>query len=117
MDPLIGKIAACPARMARRAIDVAGRRWTSWLALGAALASGAARAQRVESLGPAVRAYVQIATPRVILEHVELIDGTGAAPRPDQNIHLEGGKITAITPGEDVAPRDGTTVLDLRGHA
>lgn len=117
MDPLIGKVATSLARFARRAVKVPGRRWTFWLAFGAALASGIARAQRVEALGPAVRAYVQVATPRVILEHVELIDGTGAAPRPDQNILLEGGKITAITPGADVAPRDGTTVLDLRGHA
>lgn len=117
MDPLIGKVATSLARFARRAVKVPGRRWTFGLAFGAALASGIARAQRVEALGPAVRAYVQVATPRVILEHVELIDGTGAAPRPDQNILLEGGKITAITPGADVAPRDGTTVLDLRGHA
>jgi imidazolonepropionase-like amidohydrolase len=87
------------------------------IALGVLLTSGTAHAQRVESLAPAVRAYLTIATPRVILEHVDVIDGTGAAPRPDQNIQIEGGKITAIAPGADVAPRDGTTVLDLRGHA
>src|SRR5438270_11899879 len=87
------------------------------IALVVVLASGAARAQRVESLAPAVRAYATVTTPRAILTHVEVIDGTGGAPRPDQNVQIEGGKIAAIVPGADVAPRDGTTVLDLRGRA
>ena len=32
----------------------------------------------VNSPGPEVRKYLKIATPRVILEHVQVIDGTGA---------------------------------------
>jgi len=61
--------------------------------------------------------YISVSAPRVVLEHVEVIDGTGSAPQTDRNIVIENGKIAAITAGADVAPSDGTTVLDLRGHA
>ena len=62
-------------------------------------------------------AYVSVGTPRVVLEHVELIDGTGAPAVPDRNVTIEAGKIVAITAGADEPPAAGTTVLDLRGHA
>jgi imidazolonepropionase-like amidohydrolase len=71
----------------------------------------------IDALGPQVRKYVSVGTSRVILEHVLIIDGTGAAPVPDQNISIEGGKITAISPGADQAASDGTTVMNLRGYA
>jgi imidazolonepropionase-like amidohydrolase len=74
-------------------------------------------AQRIDALSPQVRKYLRVATPRVVLEHVEVIDGTGAAPSPDRNITIEAGKIAAIAPGADVPPSDGTTVLDLRGYS
>ena len=84
----------------------------------AALAySPPADGERVDVLGPEVRKYVRVGTPRVVLEHVQVIDGTGAAPSPDRNVTLEGGKITAISPGANVPPSDGTTVLDLRGYS
>jgi imidazolonepropionase-like amidohydrolase len=67
-----------------------------------------------DSLGPEVRKFVRVDAPKIILEHVEVIDGTGAAPRLDQSITIEGGKITAI----GTAPSgDGATVLDLTGYA
>lgn len=71
----------------------------------------------VDSLGPEVRKYVRVSAPKVVLEHVQIIDGTGAAPSPDQNITIEGGRITAISPGADQAQSDGTTILDLRGYS
>jgi imidazolonepropionase-like amidohydrolase len=64
-----------------------------------------------------VRKYVRVNSPRVILEHVQVIDGTGAAPSPDRNISIENGKITAIAPGADQPQNDGATVLDLRGYS
>ena len=67
-----------------------------------------------DSLGPEVRKFVRVDAPKIVLEHVEVIDGTGAAPRLDQSITIEGGKITAI----GTAPSgDGATVLDLKGYA
>jgi imidazolonepropionase-like amidohydrolase len=76
-----------------------------------------AEAQRVDALGPEVRKLLRVSTPKVILEHVQIIDGTGAAPSPDQNIYIEGGKIKAISAGADQSPADGTTILDLRGYS
>jgi imidazolonepropionase-like amidohydrolase len=74
-------------------------------------------AQRIDSLTPQVRKYVSVGTAKVVLEHVEVIDGTGSAPAADQNIVIESGRITAVTPGADLPPNDGTTVLNLRGYS
>ena len=82
-----------------------------------ALGLRSAHAQRTDSLGPDVRKFVRVMSPRVILEHVEVIDGTGAPARADQNVTIEDGKISAIDAGTDIPPSDGTTVLDLRGYA
>ena len=68
------------------------------------------------SPGPEVRKYLRVSTPRAILEHVQVIDGTGAPPLPDRNIVIENGKIAAITPGADETVSEGATVLDLRGY-
>jgi imidazolonepropionase-like amidohydrolase len=87
------------------------------LFLAALSCSELALAQRLDALGPPVRKYVSVSTPKVVLEHVLIIDGTGAAPVPDQNISIEDGRITAISPGADQPPSDGTTILDLRGDA
>lgn len=76
-----------------------------------------AAAQRIDDLGPQVRKYVSVSSSRVILEHVQIIDGTGAAPVPDQNITIEGGKIRAISPGADQPPSEGVTILNLRGYS
>jgi imidazolonepropionase-like amidohydrolase len=74
-------------------------------------------AQRAEALGPEVRKYVRVGTPKVILEHVQIIDGTGAAPSQDQNIIIEDGRITSITAGADQPEIDGATLLDLHGYS
>jgi imidazolonepropionase-like amidohydrolase len=79
--------------------------------------AGAAHAQRVEALAPQVRKYLKVSTPRVVLEHVRIIDGTGAAPSADRNLSIVDGKIAAISPGADQAPAEGTTILDLRGYS
>ena len=54
---------------------------------------------------------------RLVLEHVNVIDGTGAHAQADRNVVIEGGTIAAITPGADVPANDAVTVLDLRGHS
>ncbi len=71
-------------------------------------------AQNVE-LSKAVREVVRVDSPRVVLTHVRVIDGTGAPAAEDQNVVIEGGKIAAIQAGADVPAADNTTVLDLRG--
>ena len=100
--------------MDRRRRSVAHRvvLWVAALAQAAAL-----HGQRGDALGPEVRKYVRVGTRQVVLEHVRVIDGTGAAPLEDRNVSIADGKITAISPGADVRPADGTTVLDLKGHS
>ena len=65
----------------------------------------------------AATAVVRVSTPSVVLEHVNVIDGTGALAQADRNILIENGKIASISPGADVPARDGVTVLDLRGDS
>src|SRR5438105_4804973 len=66
---------------------------------------------------PQAQRYLKVDAPRVILEHVEVIDGTGAPPERDRNIHVEGGKIVRISAGADEPAQAGTAVLDLRGRS
>src|SRR5207237_499418 len=62
--------------------------------------------QRPDSLGAAVRKVVRISSARVVLEHVNVIDGTGAAATPDRDITIEGGRITAISePTHAIKPK------------
>jgi len=82
-----------------------------------AVAQTLPRASHADGPGPEVRRFLRVSTPRVILEHVEIIDGTGAAPLPDRNVTIENGKIASISAGADAPSSDATTVLDLRGYS
>jgi imidazolonepropionase-like amidohydrolase len=93
------------------------RHWLALLCVAQLFHADHANAQRVDTLGPEVRKYLRVSTPKVILEHVRIIDGTGAAANPDRNITIDGGKITAISAGADLPPGEGTTILDLRGYS
>lgn len=62
-----------------------------------------------------VKQYVKVDTPKVVLAHVRVIDGTGAPAVEDQNVVIEGGKIAAVAKGGDVNASPGVTVLDLHG--
>jgi len=75
-----------------------------------------AKAQEPASLSPPVQKYVRVNAPKVVLEHVRVIDGTGRSPVEDQNVVIERGKITAVQAGANTPAIDGTTVLDLRGY-
>ncbi len=63
-----------------------------------------------------VKEFVRLNAPKVILTHVRVIDGTGAAAVEDQNVVIEGGKIRTIEPGAEVAGSADTTVVDLHGY-
>jgi imidazolonepropionase-like amidohydrolase len=64
----------------------------------------------------AVQEFVRVNAGKVVLTHVRIIDGTGAPAVEDQNVVIEGGRITAVEKGADVAAAEGTAVLDLHGH-
>jgi imidazolonepropionase-like amidohydrolase len=67
-------------------------------------------------LSKTVQQFVRVQAPKVVLTHVRIIDGTGAPAVDDQNVVVEGGKITAIQKGADVTATEGVTILDLRGY-
>src|SRR5882672_5459399 len=50
---------------------------------------------QLPELSKTVKEYVRVQSPRVVLTHVRVIDGTGAAAAEDQNVVIEAGKITA----------------------
>jgi imidazolonepropionase-like amidohydrolase len=93
------------------------RCWLALLCLALLWRPGAAHPQNAAALAPEVRQFVRIGTPRVVLEHVRIIDGTGAPPQADENITIENGRIIAI--GRGAHPPEGAevAVLDLRGHS
>ncbi len=107
--------AACMSTRERsRRLPVRG--WlTLWLA--ALCPSQLVCAQTADVLGPEVRKYVRVSTPKVLLEHLRIIDGTGAPPRPDQDITIENGKLAAIGRGAHQSQSAEVTVLDLRGYS
>ena len=83
------------------------------LMLLAGLALGQSRLQ----LSPAVLEFVKIDAPIVVLNHVRVIDGTGAAPRTDQAVVIQDGKIVTIGDAAAVKPADQSKVVDLSGYS
>ena len=86
------------------------------LLLSLLLAPIALGAQASSSLSPAVREYVSVPETSVALTHVRVVDGTGAPPRDDQTVILEGGRITAVGPATQARVPAGARTLDLTGH-
>jgi imidazolonepropionase-like amidohydrolase len=69
---------------------------------------------QITNLSPDVLKYVKVSGPSVLLTHVRIIDGTGAAPLEDQSIFIENGKITRIS--KDTTAAANVAVIDLHGH-
>jgi imidazolonepropionase-like amidohydrolase len=69
------------------------------------------------SLAPTVRKYVRVDSPKVVLTHVRVIDGTGKTPVEEQNVVIQDGRIAAIQAASDVASAPNATVLDLHGYS
>jgi len=72
------------------------------------------------TLGPEVQPYVHIAAGQIAIQHLRIIDGTGAAPIEDATLLIEGAKIGAILPAGSAIPAgyrtmDGTGETALPG--
>jgi imidazolonepropionase-like amidohydrolase len=82
------------------------------LPLAAWLMAGSSFAQAPSALKP----YVSEDSPVLVLTHVRVIDGTGAAPLEDQRIDIEGGKISRVQSAKlkNAYPKN-AKVLDLTG--
>lgn len=49
-------------------------------------------AQQPPTLSATVQKYVRVNAPRVVIEHVRIIDGSGQPPVEDQNVVMNGAK-------------------------
>src|SRR5215472_8154475 len=78
-----------------------------------ALSAVALNAQPPVTLSPLTQKYIRVNSPRMVLAHVRVIDGTGKPAVDDQNVVIEGGKIVAVQSGADVASSNNVTVLAL----
>jgi imidazolonepropionase-like amidohydrolase len=86
----------------------------SWLPRALFLLIGSAVA--VAETPPDLKPYIKEDAPSLVLNHVRVIDGTGAPPAEDQRVDIEGGKITRIDSARlRLAYPHGAKVLDLTG--
>ena len=83
----------------------------------AVLMLDAAGARQQSTLSNAVRAYVSVDAPVIALTHVRVIDGTGAPPREDQTLVIEGGKIAAMGASSSATVPPGAMAIDLSGKS
>jgi enamidase len=81
----------------------------SWLALGLALCVSVPLAHAAP---PDWVAYKQ---PVIAFTHATIVDGTGAAPRHDQTLVIDKGRIAALGSAASIRVPAGTTVIDARG--
>jgi len=78
------------------------------------LAAAIAVAQTQKS--PDVAPFVSVDAPIFVLNHVRVIDGTGAAAKEDQAIVIANGKIQSIGPAASVQVPQGAQLLDRSGY-
>jgi imidazolonepropionase-like amidohydrolase len=74
-------------------------------------------AQQKTTLSPITKNFVIVDSTVVALEHVRVIDGTGAAPEADQTILIENGVIRGIGPSASVSVPPSAHVLELTGRS
>jgi imidazolonepropionase-like amidohydrolase len=82
-----------------------------WIAL---LCAGAAFAQG--RFQPGSKPFLASEAPVIALTHVRVIDGTGAAPRDDQTVIVDHGKIATVGPAAATPAPAGAQVMDLSGR-
>ena len=80
------------------------------------LASGASGAVTAPP-APDVAPFVAMAAPTIVLRHVNVIDGSGAAPRADQTLILVNGRLAALGSAATTAIPAGAEVHDYAGYS
>ena len=70
-----------------------------------------------QTLSSAVKEFVKVDAPVVALEHVRVIDGTGAAAKEDETVILANGKIESITAAAMANLPKHAKRLDLQGYS
>jgi imidazolonepropionase-like amidohydrolase len=76
--------------------------------------NGKHRLKAIAERAPAFYAKEESTT--LVLDHVRIIDGTGAAPRDDQSVVIENGRISYAGPHSGLPKIESAKVLDLAGR-
>lgn len=76
-----------------------------------------AQAVSPQGLSPQVRGFVKVDAPTVVLTHVRVVDGTGAAAREDQTVVISKGKIESVSDAASARVPQDAQVLDLHGYS
>ncbi len=87
-----------------------------FLFLSCCLLPSLAVAQTASHLGPQVKPFVREDASTIVLAHVRVVDGTGAAARADQAVVIRDGQIVAVGDASSTKVPDGAKVLDLMGR-
>ena len=66
---------------------------------------------------PNIKDFIRVQSQVIALEHVRVIDGTGAAARADQTIVISGGKITAMGKAGAVPVPPDVNRMDFTGYS
>lgn len=66
---------------------------------------------------PSVQDFIRVPAGTIALEHVRVIDGTGAPAKADQTILISGGKITSIGASGSVQAPAGANRMDFTGYS
>lgn len=72
------------------------------------------RAQEKPAFSLVTKSFITVDSPIIALQHVRVIDGTGAAPLADQTILIESGALREI--GKTVSVPAGARAIDLTGR-
>ena len=67
-------------------------------------------------LSDPVKGFVRVDAPLIALEHVRVIDGTGASPAEDQIVIIQNGRIHALGSSASTPAPEGAKALDLSGY-
>jgi imidazolonepropionase-like amidohydrolase len=66
-------------------------------------------------LTPGTAPFISVNAPVVALDHVRIIDGTGAQPRENQIIIIDHGKIMSVGSSGSLSAPPGAQIIDLTG--
>ena len=66
---------------------------------------------------PTIKDFIRVQSPVIALEHVRVIDGTGATAKADQTVIISGGKITAIGNAGVVPVPPDANRMDMTGYS
>jgi imidazolonepropionase-like amidohydrolase len=86
------------------------RRFLAALFLCAVLASA-------QQAAPTAKDFIRVQSPVIALEHVRVIDGTGAAAQADQTIVISGGRIAAMGKSGAVSVPADANRMDFTGYS